>query len=231
MRSAPSRRPSAGLALGAAGLLTGMAALVIALAGTATGLPGGNRIDRNDLRPRVVKAINVQRNAIRSLQLAPGAVRRWHLHRNAVGGWQVQESSLATVPSARSANGVRPVKVDFTAEAGSGTTVFMNQHGIRIEGECFPAGITLLHFVSIAENGVLHLVTHDQAGAAVARTRADWDPPSAIAVLTSDAFPQTVLGSTFSYRGADGTTVTGNLVAAEDTGVAQCVISGTLFVG
>jgi hypothetical protein len=100
MRSAPRRRPSTGFALGAAGLLTGMVALVIALVGTATGLPGRFRVDKNDLRARVVKPWNVQGNAIRPFQLAPRAVHRWHIAQDAVGGAQVDESTLGTVPSA-----------------------------------------------------------------------------------------------------------------------------------
>jgi hypothetical protein len=98
------RRPSAGLVLGAAGLLTGIAALVVALGGIATGLPGRFRVDRNDLRRRVVRPINVRRNAIGPFQLAPGAVRRWHIAPDSVTGAQVDESSLGTVPSAEDAD-------------------------------------------------------------------------------------------------------------------------------
>jgi hypothetical protein len=47
---------------------------VISLTGVASGLPGKHRIDRNDLQKRVVKSINIQKNAVRSLQLADGSV-------------------------------------------------------------------------------------------------------------------------------------------------------------
>jgi hypothetical protein len=59
--------------------VVGYLAVFLALTGTAVALPGKNRIDRNDLQKRVVKPINVQRNAIRRFQLAPSAVHRWHL--------------------------------------------------------------------------------------------------------------------------------------------------------
>ena len=37
--------------------------------------------------------------------------------------------------------------------------------------------------------------------------------------------------TTVTYRGADGTTVSGELVQTEGAGAAQCRIGGTLFVG
>jgi hypothetical protein len=80
----PRRHPSPGLVLGAAGLLTGVAALIVALTGTATGLPGKFRVDGNDLRPRVVKPFNIQRNAIRPYRLAPNTVGHLWLRPNTI---------------------------------------------------------------------------------------------------------------------------------------------------
>ncbi len=77
------------------GALLALAALVLSLTGVATGLPGKNRIDRNDLRKRVVRGINVQKNAIRRFQLAPSSV----------GGLHVRENTLGQVPNAKTVDG------------------------------------------------------------------------------------------------------------------------------
>jgi hypothetical protein len=72
MRSHFSRRPSPAL-------IVAFLALLVALGGTAIGLPGKNRIDKNDLKKRVVRAINVQKNAIRQYQIDLGAVGQTQL--------------------------------------------------------------------------------------------------------------------------------------------------------
>jgi len=82
MRSLLRRRPSPAL-------IVAMLALLVALGGTATGLPGKGRIDKNDLRKRVVGPIHVKKNAVKPFQLAPNAVRPFHLQRD-----YVQESEL-----------------------------------------------------------------------------------------------------------------------------------------
>jgi hypothetical protein len=86
--STARKRPSLAVILAGAALVAALAALVVSMAGTATGLPGKHRIDRNDLRKRVVGPIQIKKNAVR--------------------GYQVKESTLGQVPSAGFAeNGIR----------------------------------------------------------------------------------------------------------------------------
>ncbi|MBM3667702.1 MAG: hypothetical protein FJW90_09540 [Actinobacteria bacterium] len=73
MRRARVRAPAPGTVLGGI-------ALIVALAGTAVALPGKKQIDKNDLRPNVVK----------SKHIAP----------NTVVGADVNEASLGQVPTA-----------------------------------------------------------------------------------------------------------------------------------
>jgi hypothetical protein len=65
-------------------LVVAMLALLVALGGTATGLPGKNRIDKNDLRKRVVGPIHVKKNAVKPFQLAPKAVSHFNLADNTI---------------------------------------------------------------------------------------------------------------------------------------------------
>jgi hypothetical protein len=52
----------------------GCVALAVALGTNASALPGSDRIDRNDLRNRVVGAAHIKTNAVRSRQIADAAV-------------------------------------------------------------------------------------------------------------------------------------------------------------
>jgi hypothetical protein len=79
MSRASVRRPSPGTVLG-------LIALIVALAGTAVALPGKKSIDKNDLRANVVKSKHV----------APDAIK----------GVDVNEGSLASVPTAANSGAV-----------------------------------------------------------------------------------------------------------------------------
>jgi hypothetical protein len=56
-------------------MIVAMVALAAALAGTATALPGKNKVDKNDLKKKVVRAKNVKKNAIESKHLEDGTVQ------------------------------------------------------------------------------------------------------------------------------------------------------------
>jgi hypothetical protein len=87
---ARKRRPSASL-------IVAMLAPIVALGGTAVGLPGKNRIDKNDLKKRVVGAKHVKKNAIGSYQLAPSGVGQTQLKPEAVAARAYAEFSSTGV--------------------------------------------------------------------------------------------------------------------------------------
>jgi hypothetical protein len=62
-----SRRPSPAL-------LVAVIALVAALAGTATALPGKNKVDKNDIKKGAVKSKAIKKNAVKAKHVADGAV-------------------------------------------------------------------------------------------------------------------------------------------------------------
>jgi hypothetical protein len=77
-----------------------MTALFVSLTATAVGLPGKNKIDKNDLKANVVKSK--------------------HVAANAVGGGDVNEGSLGTVPSASNATELAGLPLaDIKGAAGS----------------------------------------------------------------------------------------------------------------
>ena len=89
-------RPS----LGGAALAVSVLALVVALTGVAVGLPGKNKIDKNDLKANVVKSKHVAPDALVGEDIAPDAIRGEDIAPDAVRGEDIAESSLAEVPVA-----------------------------------------------------------------------------------------------------------------------------------
>lgn len=187
-------------------LLVAVVALVAALAGTAVGGVAVTSLNKGE--KKAVKRIATKQGK----KQAKRQIKK-------------KEPKL-NVNSAVSANGVKPVQVSFAAAADSGETVFVNEGGIRIKGEC-GGGEAFVSYTSTANDGDLFLSTF--AGGATGEVSApNWDMGANQGITT---FSNSIVQTTITYRGADGTTVSGQLVQARGAGAAQCRIGGTLFVG
>jgi cell wall-associated NlpC family hydrolase len=139
-------------------------------------------------------------------------------------------NTAAQAQNAATANGVRPVKVNFAAAANTPERTFLNQGGARFEGECNSAGNAIFRTVATANNGVVKLDAVNGVGGTNAIVDKDLDVTGAVGLGTGAA-PNDVRSVTVTYGGAGGTEVSGNVVLAEGAAAAQCVIAGTLFVG
>jgi hypothetical protein len=132
--------------------------------------------------------------------------------------------------NATTANGVRPVRINFTAAANSGQTVLLNEAGILIRGECTAGGDASIRIDESASNAVIHWSgVAEQHSTGFVTSTATFDTP--FSVQTTGSAPTRAWATTLRHRGANGATVTGDLQMERGTGVAQCVISGMLFVG
>jgi hypothetical protein len=100
------KRPSLAVTLAGAALVAALAALVLSLTGVATGLPGKNRIDGNDLRRNVVGFRNMRNNAIGRAEMRNNAIGGPEVRPNSLRGADINESSLGQVPSAGNADSV-----------------------------------------------------------------------------------------------------------------------------
>jgi hypothetical protein len=137
MRSETTKRPSAATVLAAAGLLVAMVALVVALAGTATGLPGKNRIDRNDLRKRVVGPIHMRKNSVRAFQLAPRSTRTVHIANGAVKQSNSAPNAVNNQHTALFKSSALQ-KVSAAPSQGGAPQITLLQRGpLAIYGKCF----------------------------------------------------------------------------------------------
>ena len=56
------------------GALLAVIALIVALAGTATALPGKNKVDSNDLKRGAVKAKALSKNSVKSKAVRTGSI-------------------------------------------------------------------------------------------------------------------------------------------------------------
>ncbi len=122
------------------------------------------------------------------------------------------------------------MKVSFAAQEDSGPTVFLDQGGIRIQGECSSGGQASIEYRGTADNGDLYLSLHFADGTTDQVAGNNWDEGFFAKYFTNSG-SRIITQTTVTYRGANGTTVTGDLLQAEGAGAAQCRIGGTLFVG
>jgi len=73
---------------------------LVAAAVTAASLPGRNSVDSGDIKSNAVKSSDIARDAVKKSEIGPGAVGFDELRAGSVRGEEVDESSLAKVPSA-----------------------------------------------------------------------------------------------------------------------------------
>ena len=209
-----------------AALIVAVVALVAALAGTAIAGVAVTSLSKKD-KKQVTKIAKKQGKKQAKIQIdkkAPGL---------SVASAKTADSattadSAKMADSADDANGIKPVKVSFAAASSSGETVFVNQGGIRIDGECTGNG-PQVDFESTANDGDLYLFFSFDDGSTGRVDLPNFDAGNFSKVAPLGGLIS--LQTTVTYRGADGTTVSGELMEAEGAGAAQCRIGGTLFVG
>ena len=127
-------------------------ALSVALAGTATALPGRNKVKKGDIARNAVTSRNIARSAVRSEHLKSRSVTRSKIARRAVDsslvgsdaltGANIQESSLGTVPNATNAdnaakvNGLAVQKFFFQKPAITASAPVLSVNGLTLNAGC-----------------------------------------------------------------------------------------------
>jgi hypothetical protein len=202
-------------------LLVAVVALVAALAGTAIGGVAVTSLSKKD-KKQVTKIAKKQGKKQANRQIAKKAP-------GLSGARAPPPDSATSAESADTANGVKPVKVSFAAAADSGTEVFVDEGGIRIEGVCTASGSARVRYVNTADGGDLRELLLFENGTLVPTGNANRNAGASITNTTSVG--NVIMQTTLTYRGADGTSVSGELMQAQGDGAAQCRIGGTLFVG
>jgi hypothetical protein len=218
------KRPSLAVVLAGAALVAALAALVLSLTGVATGLPGKNRIDGNDLRKNVVGFKNMRNNAIGSAEVRA----------NSLGGADINESSLGQVPSAGNVDGLSAAK--FSRSGGpfdpDPAVTVLNLNGLQITYRCLQNGggdeIPELSMKTTVDNAQFSLTSGEHAVTTIeAWTDDDWD-------ATNGPYSLTGLGSgkaqgTVAYRNPNGRVVTVTWGTTSTEG--NCHAFGTALTG
>jgi hypothetical protein len=96
-------------------MIVALVALSVALAGTASALPGRNRVKRDDIARGAVQSSDIRKNAIRTRHIKSRQVTRSKIAKRSIDsalvaddsltGDDILESSLATVPDADKLDG------------------------------------------------------------------------------------------------------------------------------
>jgi hypothetical protein len=219
MRRIKGARPSAAL-------IVAVIALVAALGGGAVAgvaVTSLNKKDKKQVRKISKKEAN-KRIDKREPSLDVNSAKNATNAENAINATNAQNADTAA--------GVRPVKVDYTGSGGGPDEVLLDEGGIEIRAICSGAPSAQVLLSATAPGGAIAAsvidspLDTDRVGF---ETDDEFDPPDDLFFSTAPTNPDMSL--TLNYRGTDGTTVTGTLQMRTGTAVADCVISGTLFVG
>jgi hypothetical protein len=203
-------------------------ALAAALAGTAFAAPDASTsaINKKKVKKIATKRIN---------KLAPGlsvahAETATTANSADTATTADRANTAAQAQNATTASGIRPVKINFAVPSDTPDRPLFNQGGVRLEGQCSLGGSADLEAIGTANNGLVKLAIVNAGDTAESTQNSNFDVDSLVSVGTGGGGieSRTV---TITYRGASGTQVNGDLVIAQGTAAAQCVIAGTLFVG
>jgi hypothetical protein len=133
-------------------MIVAFTALCVALAGTATALPGRNKVRSDDIARNAVRSSDIGPKAVRSKHIRGRNVTRSKIARRAVNselvgtdaltGANILESSLAAVPNAANAdnaakvNGLSVQKFSFRGAPGAGLPAVLNLGGLALNAAC-----------------------------------------------------------------------------------------------
>jgi hypothetical protein len=207
-------------------LVVAAVALVAALAGTAVGGVAVTALNKKE-KKQVNRIANKQGKKQAKKQIKRRAptldVRSAEL-----AGTAAAANTAARADTATEANGVRPHAIRFDAPASTPARTLLNRGGLRVVAECDQFGRAIVNLVSIGNNGSWFISRENGNGELVFDDNVVGAGESVSAITESGA-GATSLRLTVRWLGAGGTSLTGDLQAYQDTGVAQCRVAGALL--
>jgi hypothetical protein len=226
-------------------MVVAFVALCVALAGTASALPGKNRVKKGDIARSAVTSRTIAKGAVRTRaiksrnvtrsRIALKAIDSSRVGSDALTGANILESSLGTVPKAAAAeslNGVAIKKFNFRTGSvtGPSTTPLVSQNGLTLSTSCErnPA-IELKVFASTSISGsIIH--SGGAWGTDVSYYHEDdtFNTGESFDVLDMPATGANSVQGTLTYFRPDGQVVTATYLA-EESGTDECVFAGTLM--
>jgi hypothetical protein len=216
-------------------MVVAFVALCVALAGTASALPGKNRVKKDDIARAAVRTQHIYKNAVRSKHIRARNVTRSKIARRAINsdlvgkdaltGENIVESSLSTVPSSSKVNNRTVDKIAFVAVAGTAAAPVLNLNGLTVFAGC-GAGPALSVTATTTVNGSWIHAGGTHGGAGNYYTADDaFNAGDTFEVLQNGTTGSTGLRGTLTYARPDGEIVTADFLAQE-TGTG-CVFAGS----
>ena len=120
--------------------------------------------------------------------------------------------------------------ISFRSAASSGPATLLNAGGALVEGECDQFGRTILTLTSKANNSSRSLSWMNGNNIPTLIADHDSDAGEAASAITESGANAKSAEVRLQHIGPGGATVSGDLQLHQDTAIAQCLISGTLFV-
>jgi len=205
-------------------LVISILALLVALSGVAVALPGKNTVNSGDV-------IN---NSLRSADLKNGSgVKGVDVAKNSLTGADIKESSLGSVPSAASLNGLRVLPITHRSGDVANQLIF-SAGGLQLQVSC-AAGDEELRATTTVAGGEIAVVSDDAVAADGSATQLNHNLDDSFAPGDDFDLQDTVTASDdriyqLHYIGGDGVSVTAQLISDDDLGANNCIVSGYAVV-
>jgi hypothetical protein len=221
-------------------MIVAFIALCVALAGTATALPGRNKVRSDDIARGAVHASDIAPKAVRTKHLKGRSVTRSKIANRAINsalvgadaltGANILESSLGAVPNATHAddaakvNGLSVQKFSFRGGPGKSLPAALNFGGLALNAACNAGPALSVSATSTVSGSIIHSGGTWSAGNFYVEDDAfnvgdTFDP------LGDATTGSTNLEGSLVYVREDGGLVTASFVAEETGG--NCTFAGT----
>ena len=216
-------------------------ALGVALAGTATALPGRNRVKKDDISRAAVRSKHIKAGAIQTKHIKSRAVTRSKIAKRAVSssevgqdaltGANIVESSLSTVPSATDAgkvNGRSVEKMAFVVGAGTPATTVLSLNGLTLNAACNAGPALSVNAGTTVSGAFIHAGGTHTATGVYYNEDDSFNVGDSLNVVDNQAGAASTSNNvegTLTYARADGEVVTATFLAEETAG--GCVFAGT----
>jgi hypothetical protein len=220
-------------------------ALSVALAGTATALPGRNRVKKGDIARSAVTSRTIAKNAVRSRHIKSRNVTRSKIAEKAIDsslvgtdaltGANILESSLGTVPNATKAadaskvNGLSVQKFFFRGPPVTSSTNVLSVGGLALNAGCNAgtnltvSATTTVGGATVHAGGSWNGLTANEQDFYVEDN--DFNVGETFDPLDNTATGSTSLEGSLVYVKQDGGVVTASFLGQETAG--NCTFAGT----
>lgn len=226
-----------------ASMVVAFMALLLALGGTAVALPGNNTVTSGDIKRGAVGTSDIKNNSVRTQDIRNSTVRGRDVRNNTLTGADINESTLGTVPRANFANSAGSANSASTATTATraGSVDGQDFQKLLYAGDCNVGEVTLfsggglvvtydsddddIEVTTTVENSIWQVFGSDH-GTFFANAVDEFDPGSEESFLPDDDDNS---GTGF-YLNSNGSVITINLAANDESTMVDCAVWGTATI-